>query len=63
MTKRSGGSNETSASIWYYASFHVEVGSEWSSMYGMLVEGDQGTLTFQGARYLGFERNSPSQSV
>jgi hypothetical protein len=26
------------------------------SEYGMLVEGDQGRLTFQGTRYLGFER-------
>ncbi|WP_197263471.1 hypothetical protein [Fictibacillus sp. 23RED33] len=43
--------------------FKWRQGSEWSSMYGILVEGDQGTLTFQGARYLGFERNSPSQSV
>ena len=24
--------------------------------YGLLVEGDQGLLTFQGTRYLGFER-------
>ncbi|MBO5258463.1 MAG: DUF2500 family protein, partial [Clostridia bacterium] len=24
--------------------------------YGMLVEGDKGYLTFQGTRYLGFER-------
>ena len=24
--------------------------------YGMLVEGDQGSLTFQGTRYLGFQR-------
>lgn len=25
-------------------------------VYGMLVEGDFGKLTFQGTRYLGFER-------
>ena len=24
--------------------------------FGMLVEGDRGKLTFQGTRYLGFER-------
>ena len=24
--------------------------------YGMLAEGDRGRLTFQGTRYLGFER-------
>ena len=27
------------------------------SDYGMLVEGDIGKLSFQGTRYLGFERN------
>ena len=26
------------------------------SEYGLLVEGDNGKLTFQGTRYLGFER-------
>lgn len=26
------------------------------SEYGMLIEGDAGTLNFQGTRYLGFER-------
>ena len=28
-----------------------------SSEYGFMVEGDQGTLTFQGTRYLSFDRN------
>ena len=27
-----------------------------SSEYGMLAEGDSGRLTFQGTRFLGFER-------
>ena len=45
----------------YYATFQVESGDrmEFSvsgSEYGMLAEGDQGNLTFQGTRYLGFER-------
>ena len=26
------------------------------SQYGLLVEGDRGNLTFQGTRYLGFQR-------
>ena len=26
--------------------------------YGLLIEGDKGKLTFQGTRYLGFERIS-----
>lgn len=46
---------------WYYATFQVESGDrmEFSvsgSEYGMLAEGDRGKLTFQGTRYLGFER-------
>ena len=46
----------------YYATFQVESGDrmEFSvsgSEYGMLAEGDQGSLTFQGTRYLGFERS------
>ncbi len=46
----------------YYATFQVESGDrmEFSvsgAEYGMLAEGDQGSLTFQGTRYLGFERS------
>lgn len=46
----------------YYATFQVESGDRMEfqlngSEYGMLVEGDQGSLTFQGTRYLGFERS------
>lgn len=45
----------------YYATFQVESGDRMeflvrSSEYGMLAEGDFGKLTFQGTRYLGFER-------
>lgn len=45
----------------YYATFQVESGDRMElqlsgSEYGMLAEGDQGSLTFQGTRYLGFER-------
>lgn len=45
----------------YYATFQVESGDRMelhvrSIEYGMLVEGDFGKLTFQGTRYLGFER-------
>lgn len=31
--------------------------------YGMLAEGDSGRLTFQGTRYMGFERNAPSSEL
>ena len=45
----------------YYVIFEVESGvwmefSVYGEEYGMLAEGDEGKLTFQGSRYLGFER-------
>ncbi len=45
----------------YYVTFQVESGDRIElrvsgNEYGMLVEGDHGRLTFQGTRYLGFER-------
>lgn len=51
----------TSTSTTYYATFEVESGDriEFSMSggdYGMLAEGDEGKLSFQGTRYLGFER-------
>ena len=51
----------TNSSTWYYATFQVESGDRMEltvsgSDYGYLVEGDHGKLTFQGTRFLGFER-------
>lgn len=48
----------------YYVTFQVESGDRMElhvpgSEYGMLVEGDTGSLTFQGTRYLAFERGWP----
>ena len=45
----------------YYATFEVESGDRMDLQvegfeYGLLVEGDKGKLSFQGTRYLGFER-------
>lgn len=45
----------------YYATFQVESGDRMKlpmrgTDYGMLAEGDRGRLTFQGTRFLGFER-------
>ncbi len=45
----------------YYATFQVESGDRMEFQvqdtdYGLLVEGDRGKLTFQGTRFLGFER-------
>ena len=60
---RHGGVNDhhhhTSTS--YYVTFQVESGDRMElhvagTEYGLLVEGDSGKLTFQGTRYLGFER-------
>lgn len=46
----------------YYVTFQVESGDRIEfhvngREYGILVEGDFGKLTFQGTRYLGFERS------
>lgn len=46
----------------YYATFQVASGDRMELMvphseYGYLVEGDTGKLTFQGTRFLGFERS------
>lgn len=45
----------------YHVTFEVQSGDRMelrvmASEFGMLVEGDFGTLTFQGTRYLGFDR-------
>ncbi len=45
----------------YYVTFEVESGDRMElsmdgHQYGMLAEGDKGKLTFQGTRYLNFER-------
>lgn len=45
----------------YYVTFQVESGDRMEfhvtgKEYGMLAEGDIGRVTFQGTRYLGFER-------
>lgn len=45
----------------YYATFQVESGDRMElrlagNEYGLLVEGDKGKLSFQGTRFLGFER-------
>lgn len=51
----------TTTSTTYYVTFQVESGDRMEfcvsgTEYGMLVEGDTGRLTFQGTRYLSFER-------
>ena len=55
------GHHHSSTSTTYYVTFQVESGDRMElrmtgQEYGMLVEGDEGRLTFQGTRYLRFER-------
>lgn len=54
--------HHTTRSTTYYVTFQVESGDRMELPvagyeYGLLIEGDQGRVTFQGTRYLGFERN------
>lgn len=70
VTKRTNVSRHSSSSSMhhhtsttYYITFQVESGDRMElsvsgAEYGMLAEGDCGRLTFQGTRYLGFERNA-----
>ena len=55
------GAGHISHSTTYYATFQVASGDRMEFQvprreYGFLVEGDRGRLTFQGTRFLGFER-------
>ncbi len=66
-TQVSGGRN-TMASTRYYATFEVESGDRMElamtgEQYALLAEADLGKLTFQGARYLGFERICRDQDI
>ena len=67
VTKRTSVSHHHSqnsmshSSTWYYVTFQVDSGDRMEFAvsgpeYGMLAEGDRGNLTFQGTRYLSFER-------
>ena len=55
------GMNHTTHSTTYYVTFQFESGDRMElhvagHEFGMLIEGDRGMLTFQGTRYLGFQR-------
>ncbi len=59
----SGGMTHRDSSTSYYVTFQVESGDRLElrvpdQEFGMLAEGDQGRLTFQGTRYQGFVRAS-----
>lgn len=56
-----GKHHHTSTSTTYYVTFQVESGDRMElhlsgSQFGLIVEGDKGLLTFQGTRFLNFER-------
>ena len=56
------GHHHTTRTTSYYVAFQVESGDRMELKmtgreYGLLAEGDTGMLSFQGTRYLGFERN------
>ena len=58
---RAGEHHHSHTSTSYYVTFEVESGDRMElhmsgTEYGLLVEGDKGNLSFQGTRYLGFER-------
>ena len=53
--------HHTSHSTAYYVTFEVDSGDRMelhvpASEFGYLIEGDRGTLSFQGTRFLGFVR-------
>ena len=57
----STGMHHTTHSTTYYVTFQVQSGDRMElnvagNEFGMLIEGDRGMLTFQGTRYLSFER-------
>ena len=56
-----GGHHHHHTSTTYYVTFQVDSCDRMElqvngTEYGMLIEGDRGELSFQGTRYLGFER-------
>ncbi len=60
-TETGGGMNDTSHWTHYFATFEVESGDRMEfqlegEQAGLLVEGDEGKVTFQGTRYISFQR-------
>ena len=58
---RSSNTHMSHSSTSYYVTFQVESGDRMELQltgqeYGLIVDGDRGLLTFQGTRFLGFER-------
>lgn len=59
---RAGDHHHSHTSTSYYVTFQLGSGDRMElhvpgTEYGLLVEGDKGNLSFQGTRYLGFDRD------
>ncbi len=59
--RRAGEMHHTHTSTTYFVTFQVESGDRMElqlsgNQYGLVVEGDRGALTFQGTRFLDFQR-------
>lgn len=66
--RRNSGSHSHMGHTIYYVTFEVQSGDRMELQvqgheYGLLVEGDFGELTFQGTRYLGFQRKVKSYDL
>ena len=69
QNRQSSGDNDMMRSYTYskyFVTFEIESGDRLElpvdgSDYGLLVEGDTGKLSFQGTRYLGFQRGSAAK--
>ncbi len=60
-----GGGQHHHVNTRYFVTFEVESGDRFElplegRQYGLMVEGDSGKLTFQGTRFLDFERGRPA---
>lgn len=60
-TETRGGTGDSAANTWYYVTFEVQSGDRIElplrgHEFGQLAEGDQGLLTYQGTRYINFNR-------
>ena len=60
--RHAGDHHHSHTSTSYYVTFELSSGDRMEfhisgTEYGLLVEGDKGNLSFQGSRYLGFERS------
>lgn len=60
-SRHRGANGHRHTSTSYYVTFQMDSGDRMElhvagHEYGLLVEGDRGNLSFQGTRYLGFER-------